>query len=278
MRGLKTLSQNYQCVFPFGSEESRIPWVDYTRRNDPGCIKALEHLNRCLQEKKLQVFCFWTKAPDVVAKLYSGVIRKLQSEGVLVLCQTTLNRGYTVLEPGIRPEYQELGNLIELLGGPQYVRARFDPVIFGYTTLSMFEEHCKHITSYGVNYTVVNFYVPHYKDTAKCLVESGIDFDPNPAWKVKDGFLRAVSEIAQTYHVKVAVCAETASWAFKYGLLPARCSDPEWAISLRPELVGTFKKHPSRKGCGCVYSEDWGIYRNQGGWRCPHQCLYCYAK
>lgn len=255
-----------------------VAWVDFTRRNDPACPEALEFLKKTLQEKKPGVFCFWTKAPNVVAKLYSDVVKQMRSEGVLVLCQTTLNRGYGILEPGVCPEYQELGELIELLGGPQYVRARFDPIIFGYTTPSMFEEHCRFISSCGVGYTVVNFYVPHYKDTAERLMTRGVKLNLNPTWEQQDRCLKTIAEIARSYHVRVAVCAETASCAFRYGLLPARCSDPEWATSLRPELMGAFKKHPSRKGCGCVYSEDWGIYRNQGGWQCPHRCLYCYAR
>lgn len=262
----------------FVPQNGSVAWVDFTRRNDPACPEALEYLKKTLQAKKPGVFCFWTKAPDVVANLYADVIRQMRSEGVLVLCQATINRGYKLLEPGVHTEYQELGKLIELLGGPQYVRARFDPVIFGYTAPSMFEEHCRFISSYGVDYTVVNFYVPHYKHTAEYMRARGIKFDPNPSWDQQDNCLATVAEIAHAYGVRVAVCAETVAWAGRYGLLPARCSDPTWAVTLRPDLAGAFQKHPSRKGCGCVYSEDWGIYRNQGGWRCPHQCLYCYAK
>ncbi|MGB9792767.1 MAG: DUF1848 family protein [Thermacetogeniaceae bacterium] len=278
MRRLRTRDKNYQCVFPFGAEEDRIPWVDFTRRNDPACPEAREHLMRLLQKKKPRVLCLWTKAPARVVRLYSDAIRGMRKDGVLVLCQVTLNTGYRILEPGIRAEYQELDELINLLGGPQYVRARFDPIIFGYTTLAMFEEHCKRIASYGISRTVVNFYVSKYKDTARCLGKMGIVFNPEPTWEEQDAFLRDIAEIGRSYGVLVAVCAETASWAFRYGLLPACCSDPDWAISLRPELAGIFKKHSSRKGCGCVYSEDWGVYRSQGGWQCPHQCLYCYAK
>ncbi len=255
-------------------------WVDFTRRNDPACREAHEHFVNCLQKKTTpRVLCFWTKTPNKVALFYEKEIKHLQDKGCLVLCQTTLNlSGYSRLEPNIAPDDGRLDRLIEILGGPEYIRARFDPIIFGFTTPRMFEEHCRYISGYGITRTNVNFLVPSYKDVRMALEWAGIPVI-KPTLERQIRTLETIVEIASKYGVQVAACAETSAFVGKVpGLLPARCSDPDWAASLRPDLKGVIKGRPSRKGCGCVYSDDWGIYRNRGGWKCPHQCVYCYAK
>ena len=79
--------------------------------------------------------------------------------------------------------------------------------------------------------------------------------------------------------VELAVCAESNGLRRKMPQLKkAQCSDPNWAISIKPELKGRFKVNSSRPGCGCVYDDDWLDYRSRGGYKCPFGCLYCYAK
>lgn len=251
-------------------------WIDYTRRSDPGCKAGLNRLKDILtQESYPAVFCFWTKLPDIVASLYKEVVWKMQSSGTLVLAQVTLNGYGSNLEPGAKPEYTELRELVQLLGSPKHVRARFDPIIPGYTTMGHFKRHLEKITSHGIDHTVINFLVPSYKDVGSTLSRKGIKW-----YEVTDErkteIVSRMLELAAQYGVRLAVCAETAGLVSKVpGLLPARCSDPTWPMSLGVPI--NFKKHPSRKNCGCVYSEDWGQYFSRGGYRCPVRCLYCYA-
>jgi len=211
--------------------------------------------------------------------MYQKEIKKLQEQGTLVLCQTTLNlSGYQALEPNITNNDIELDSLIKLLGGPVHIRARFDPIIFGFTTPRMFREHCKYISGHGITHTTVNFLQPFYKNVYKELKKQGL-----PVIKAtlerQQYTLETLAAIASYYNVRIAVCAETSVFVDKIpGLLPAKCSDPNWAVSIAPVLADEIKGHSSRKGCGCMYSDDWGVYHNQGGWSCPHQCIYCYAK
>jgi hypothetical protein len=254
--------------------------VDFTRRNDPACLAAYQCFSGCLEKREApSVLCFWTKAPNTVAAMYEKEIQMLQEQGTLVLCQTTLNLGgYRVLEPNITRDAVKLGKLISLLGSPKHIRARFDPIIFGFTTPKMFAEHCKYIAGYGITRTTVNFMVFSYKDIRDQFKAKGFPV-AEPTLERKRRTLETISEIASRYNIEVAVCAETSAYAGQIpGILPARCSDPNWALSLLPDLSERVKGHPSRKGCGCIYSDDWGIYRNKGGWSCPHQCIYCYAK
>lgn len=254
--------------------------MDFTRRNDPACYTAHDRFAYCLEKRDApSVLCFWTKAPNTVATMYQKEIQKLQEQGTLVLCQTTLNlSGYQPLEPNIKKNAVSLEKLTKLLGGPEHIRARFDPIIFGFTTPSMFREHCRYISDHGITHTTVNFLQFFYKDVWKELKKQGFPV-VNATPKRHQKTLEALLDIAYNYNVKVAVCAESSVFVEKIpGLLPAKCSDPNWALSLRPDLSDEIKGHSSRKGCGCMYSDDWGVYHNQDGWSCPHQCIYCYAK
>jgi hypothetical protein len=211
--------------------------------------------------------------------MYEKEIQMLQEQETLVLCQTTLNLGgYQSLEPNITRDAVKLDNLIALLGGPKHIRARFDPIIFGFTTPKMFAAHCKYLADYGITRTTVNFMVFIYKDVRDQFKAKRFPVDePTPERKRRT--LEKISEIASRYNIEVAACAETSAYAGQVpGILPAKCSDPGWALFLRPDLEGKVQGHSSRKGCGCIYSDDWGVYRNKGGWLCPNQCLYCYAK
>lgn len=251
-------------------------WIDYTRRSDPAHPAGVERLKAKLgQEGYPRVFCFWTKAPKNVAVLYRELIAEMKQNGTMVLAQVTLN-GYRELEPGIRPEFTALEDLVALLGDHKHVRARFDPIIPGYTTPGHFKRHLQVITEAGIEQTTINFLVPSYKDVGKILRKRKINFH-EPIEQEKLDIANRLKEMADKYGVKVAVCAESAEIAKQIpGILRARCADPEWAWNL--DVKENFSRRPSRKGCGCVYSDDWGEYHSRGGYRCPHGCLYCYAK
>lgn len=253
-------------------------WIDYTRRNDPACVEGLHIFKeKLLHNKRPTVLCFWTKNPKLVGELYGNIIAELRKGGTTVLAQVTINPGYQEkMEPGIKEKFWDMGEFIRLLGGPEHIRLRFDPIIKGFTTPAMFQEHCRIAKNWGIKRTTVNFMVPEYKNVGKLLAKQGLavgSFSKEEKIKI----LKYLVVTAQKYGLEVAACAETAGFASEVpGLIPAKCADPDWAKALGAE--GQFKGHPSRKGCGCCYSDDWGVYHNSGGYRCPHQCLYCYAK
>lgn len=257
-------------------------WVDYTRRNDPACLAGLLNLREKLKKGNIpDVFCFWTKNPKYIGQNYVDEIMYMKKNGTVVLAQVTINPGYQEkLEPGIKSDFWDMAELIKILGGPDHVRLRFDPFIDGFTTPEMFKKHCEIAKEYGIRHTTVNFLVPGYKDVREALLHIGIQIQDLPTeikTKIYKYILRCMVDIAKEYSVEVAVCAESSELYGKvYGILPAKCADPEWALNLGAKNIS--KGHPSRKGCGCCYSKDWGIYFNKGGYKCPHQCIYCYAK
>lgn len=251
-------------------------WVDYSRRTDPAHKKGVKILQQKLKKDGYPaVLCFWTKGPDLIYRLYKDIIKDMQAHGTLVLMQTTIN-GYKKME-NISESVTRLDRIIKLLGGPEYIRLRFDPVIVGYTTPNMFLSTrllaCKH----GIKHIIVNFLVPHYKGVGKLLKDEGFNIK-NPSTKYKADILKWMRNETPE-EIDIAVCAESNSLTNMVdGILPPACSDPNWAIQIKPELKGTFNINPSRQGCGCCYDDDWGQYRSRGGYKCPFDCLYCYAK
>ncbi|MFW5962342.1 MAG: DUF1848 family protein [bacterium] len=252
-----------------------LSWVDFSRRNDPAHPKGVEMLKKRLKYEGIpKVFCFWTKAPNRIATLYRDIIMDLKKEGTLVLVQATINH-YHEME-NIQKEWIELDNLVDLLGNPKQIRLRFDPIIVGYTKPSMFQQTIDIANIYEIDRIITNFLVPDYKGVGKLLSSKGFNIK-EPTEKYKVEVLSKMLEMSG--NIDLAVCAESAYLQKKLPQLKmATCSDPRWAIKLRPDLGYVFTLNPSRKGCGCCYSDDWGEYRSQGGYSCPHQCLYCYAK
>lgn len=251
-------------------------WVDYTRRNDPAHPEGVSILEENLEKRgRPKVLCFWTKAPHKLCRLYSRHIRELQERGTLVLAQVTLNH-YREMEPGISEEDRTLTELAALLG-PSSMRLRFDPIIVGYTTPDHFNRTVRSARAIGITRITTNFLVPRYKGVGALLKRRGFRID-QPTDERKAEILSKMLKMLDR-EVELAVCAETAHLVERVqGLKEASCADPTWAADVMPSLSGSFKAHPSRKRCGCFYSEDWGVYRNMGGYACPHKCLYCYAK
>lgn len=258
----------------------QLTWVDFTRRSDPAHPMGIKYLERNLRKFGApKVFCFWTKAPAIVAKMYEDIVLKMQSEGCMVLAQITLNGYESKMEP-IQHERTLIGPLADLLGDPKRIRLRFDPIIPGYTQKGHFESCVVAAAGHGIDQITTNFLVPSYKGVGKLLKEEGYQIF-SPSWKWKVGTLRTLVHEARKRNVTVAGCAELYRDKIAQevpGLRISGCSDPTWATSLNPGLKDAFTPRASRPGCQCVYTADWGRYASRGGYRCPHNCLYCYAK
>jgi hypothetical protein len=251
-------------------------WADYSRRNDPAHIQGVEILRNALSKEKVlpAVLCFWTKNPGLVAKLYAEDIKILQSRGTTVIAYVTATGYGRPLEPGVPPT--DLTGLVELLGA-KAVRLRFDPIIVGFTKPSHFQYCLDLAVKHGITDIIVNFYMP-YKDTMAIMTQNGVD----AKLASTEEMLRVLGKLHDMAAGKVTLraCAET--HIALIGQTPewlghAACADPDWARVVNPKL-GKIIGHASREGCGCVYSKDFGVYASKGGYKCPHRCLYCYAK
>ncbi len=255
-----------------------LSWVDFTRRNDPATPKAVPLLDAGIRSKGYpKVLCFWTKSPGKIADLYRDHIRMMRERGTLVLLQATINNYNEMESSGMDTSLNEI---VGLLGRPRHVRLRFDPIIIGYTRPSHFRTTVRKARRHDIDTIITNFLVPEYKGVGDLLQRKGFDVE-SPSRKKKISTLKKMLNIAKNLYpgLKLKVCAETADIVKTLPQLGrAACADPEWAVGLQPDLKGSFTRNPSRDGCGCVYEDDFGEYRNNGAYRCPHGCLYCYAK
>ena len=142
-------------------------WIDFTRRNDPAHPQGLKLLqNNIAQHGYPKVLCFWTKAPDTVARLYHDVIIDMQNHYTLVLAQVTINN-YPEMEPGVKPE--PLTSLVNIQGSSiplhrpissDAIRIRFDPIIVGYTTPKHFKQTLNVAVRHSIKRIITNFLVP----------------------------------------------------------------------------------------------------------------------
>ena len=247
-------------------------WIDFTRRNDPACRAGVRlYESKIVKHGYPDVFCFWSKDPFGIYNLYKDHIIDLQEHGTLVLAQFTINNYGPNIEPGVpKPK---LDKIVKLLGS-KCIRLRFDPVINGYTKQHHFLTTCQLARNNGISRIITNFIELKYKNIGIKLKEHGINVIE---YNDKESILRNMLSIANYDNIELAVCAETFQFAHTIeGLHKAACSDIKWAQSINPKILD-MDPHPSRKGCGCCYSKDWGQYSSQGGYICPHGCLYCYA-
>jgi hypothetical protein len=255
-------------------------WVDYTRRNDPAQPFFVDHLKAKLEKHGYpHVLCFWTKSPSKVATLYKDIIKDMQSHDCLVLLQTTIN-SYSSLEPTLTEDDIKLDDLIPLLGSPEHIRFRFDPIIPGYTSIKHYTKVLELAKKYGVTRITTNFIVPSYKNVSSVLMKLNIRaYEATEMEKIDS--LTPMVKLAADYGVSLVGCAELNRDGIidqVPGLIRSGCADFHWAEKLKPEYTGLFRVKPSRPGCLCCYDDDWGLYKNNGAPACVHKCAYCYAK
>ena len=249
--------------------------VDFSRRTDPACEAGYERFKRQLAKHgEPNVLHFWTKNPLKLADLYGDAIDQLQQVGTTVCAQVTIN--------GYQPPVEQLGlgdrymSTLLLLLEPAQIRLRFDPIIFGYTTQTHFKTCLYTAICHGISRITVNFLIPKYQGVGKLLSQYNIPVEEGSLQRKVDtlGWIREQTPL----EIEIAVCAETSELYLQVpGVVKAACADPEWFKSLGADL-SQENGYNSRKGCGCFYNADWGQYPNQGGYVCPHKCLYCYAK
>lgn len=251
--------------------------IDFTRRNDPATPAALDLLEKQLSRGLPDVLVFWSKNPNGIQKLYVKPITKMVKAGTLVLCQFTVNGYSKEMEPAVDRSFHLFDKLASFLT-PRAIRLRFDPIIVGYTTESHFDYCLSVAVKYGISRITTNFLVPSYKGVGRLLISRGFKIELSPSNDQKTAWLSYMQSKARKYGIEIAVCAETSHLTSVPGIKSASCTDPDWILQWRPHLQNLIKVRGSRRGCGCCYTGDWGKYKSQDGYTCPHQCLYCYAK
>lgn len=264
-------------------------YVDITRRTDPARIPQVwDNLREVVATfGRPWVVQIWTK--DILGVLRRGgaLLRSLtepaagQRVTTLTAQITITGLAGTLWEPGVPPDgLCYLSPLAELLGGPDHIRWRYDPIIPGVHNAERFRRLAAQVVAHGVRHGIINFVAPagRYKRVDRRLdrllpgwSEGLPGYDS--AWKAKE--TAELVRIAAEMGLSLACCAEGAELAAEVpGLGPAACGDAAWFAALSGYAPSPGPHRGSRPGCGCAPYFDVGNY---GHWRRCHRCAYCYA-
>lgn len=259
-------------------------YIDATRRTDPARIDQVwSNLYAVVRSFGAPwMVQLWTK--DAAGALARGgfAMRCLLRYGSTLAAQVTVNGlGSTFWEPRVPVEpFAGVAGLMALVGGPDHIKWRYDPIIPGVHRLCRFRFLAGRAASLGITRCVINFVAPpgRYKRVdgrlSKVLRGWGKGMPGyDHAWRAETA--AQLVEVAGEMGLTVAACAESAGLAEEVpGLQPAACGDYDWFVALSGRDPGRVPASGSRPGCGCAAYFDVGLYSQ---WRRCHGCLYCYA-
>ncbi|HNS50117.1 MAG TPA: DUF1848 family protein [Anaerolineae bacterium] len=259
-------------------------YVDLTRRTDPARIPEVWDNLRAVVEAygAPWIVQVWTK--DAAGTLAHGrrLLERLADAGTALAAQVTVTGlGSTAWEPLVPAEpFAGVAEMAALVGGPEHVCWRFDPVIPGVSRLDTFQRLAARAAALGIRRGVVNFLAPpgRYARVDARLASllpgwregmPGYDLDWQAQMAVK--LVRAACDAG----IELAACAESSGLpALVPGLRASACGDHAWFVALSGRDPGRARGSASRRGCGCAAYFDAGCY---GRWARCHRCAYCYA-
>jgi hypothetical protein len=262
----------------------RATYIDVTRRTDPARIdRVWGNLYAVVRAYGAPwIVQVWTK--DAAGALAKGgsVLRCLRRYGTTLAAQLTVTGlGDTEWEPRAPAEpFAGAADLMTLLGGPDHIKWRYDPIIPTVHRLDRFRRLAGQAASLGITRCVINFLAPpgRYKRVdarLSAMLPGWSEGMPgyDATWQAE--VAAQLVEVAGELGLVVAVCAESAALAESVpDLQPAACGDYDWFVALSGRDPGRVASKGSRPGCGCAAYFDVGLYGQRQ--RC-HQCLYCYA-
>jgi hypothetical protein len=259
-------------------------YIDVTRRTDPARVEQVWANLRAVVDTYGAPWIVQLITKDAAGTLARGgdLLRRLQAQGTTVAAHVTVTGlGGSRWEPGAPAEpFSGVPELIELSGGPEHVRWRYDPLIPTVHSLERFQRLAERASALGLKRCTLNFIAPpgRYSRVDARLAGAlpgwaeGM-FGLNETWRAETA--AEIVGAAREQGLEAACCAESASLPLWVpGLLPAACGDYGWFVALSGRDPGRARSPGSRKGCGCAAYFDVGLY---GQWARCHRCLYCYA-
>jgi len=223
---------------------------------------------------EVHTLVIWTKNP--LALLRNQLLRETVSgySQVFVHCTIT-GMGNTVLEPGIPPmedSLNSLSELAELVGSPERIRLRFDPIVHlvfpdgsSYSNLHHFKRVASAAGILSLSAVTVSW-VELYSKVKSRLAKEGITAVVPSAKELEEERDYLLEKCDANRLRLLGCCAE--------GLESSRCIDGELFNRLHPlgAKCSTAKARGQRRLCTCTESLDMGWYT-----ACSHGCIYCYA-
>lgn len=240
----------------------------------------------------IHTLVLWTKHPDslLINPLHDYLI-ELKKREIQLYIQLTITGlggiplGYAknnkplFLEPNA-PRHEDslllLPEIIDLVGKPERIRLRVDPIIRiidannnVISNLSYFPIIVENASKHGISNFSFSFLESEtHKKVDKRFNDLGLKIYP-PDEKERKNTVKWINEIEKKYNVKVFACSVP-------GLTISKCIDGVFLESIHDNCFKTDHKQPfKRKLCGCTESID------LGGWppkKCYTGCQYCYSR
>lgn len=244
--------------------------------------------SRINKGKKIHTLVLWSKHPDSLLKdpLYS-YLNKLKKSGIQLYYQCTitgmggksLDKEGFMLEPNVpKPEnaIQDLERVIKLLGKPELIKLRIDPIVRlknkqndkKFSNIVFIEEIISRTSKLGINdytFSFLESYIHKKVDKRFKAYDWQIETPTNEE-KIK--VYNWLKEKALKYNVNIEACCVM-------GLKESRCIDGYLFESIKNNQEIVDKNEPRKRVlCACTSSID------IGGWspkKCYSKCKYCYA-
>ncbi|MFH1740247.1 MAG: DUF1848 family protein, partial [bacterium] len=190
--------------------------------------------------------------------------------------QFTLNH-CPELEPNVPPLDGRLEQLRVMAGewGAERINWRFDPIVFWdggkRNNLADFERIAETAASMGIRRCTFSF-MTHYGKTKSRDKALGMAFY-DPVIEEKIEIASQMALCLAGYGMVLCACCNPEMVGIE-GIQSASCVDGSLLARLAGESCDERKDSSQRKPCGCTRSIEIGSY-----WmKCPHACLYCYAR
>jgi hypothetical protein len=264
-------------------------YIDITRRTDPACVpRVWDNLREILHRHGPPwIVQVWTKDVAGVLRLGGALLAELISAGTTATVQLTVTGlAGTVWEPGVPTDvWRDLPALLKIVGGPEHVAWRYDPIIPGVHTAERFATLAEEAARLGITRGVINFIAPpgRYRrvdERLASLLPGWAEGMPgyDAAWRrdTAQELVEIARNAAGTGNaIALHCCAEYSALSAEVpGLGCAACGDYDWFVALSGRDPGQAPSTGSRPGCGCARYFDVGYY---GMWARCHRCAYCYA-
>jgi len=224
---------------------------------------------------RIHTLVVWTKDPSNMLR-HKRLNEMLSSLDQIFLHLTVTGLGGSELEPGVPPPdavTEHLPALVRLLGNPQRIRWRFDPILVWecgnekFSNMDKFPDMAGAFLSNGVTRAI----------TSICLLYPKV----RKRFRYHGRFAPVELSTDLRTEIRARISSEASrlgmelSWCCEPGERPAGCIDGKTLSDLHPHSrpAPIDRARGQRDGCSCTRSWDIGWYNEV----CRGGCLYCYA-
>lgn len=240
----------------------------------------IEEVNKRM-DKNIHTLVLWTKHPkSLLVNPLFDFLMDLKSKGIQLYIQLTITgMGGTFIEPNapmLEDSILVLPKVIELVGKPERIRLRIDPIVkiedvqgVITTNLHHLPEIVERCSKLGIKTYSFSFLENKmHKKVNKRFDDLGLTI-LSPNQEEREKMVKWIHNIESDFGVNIYACAVP-------GIQSSACIDGEYLEHLHDNSgLNTSHKQPFKRSlCGCSMSTDIGGFPPR---KCFTGCIYCYG-